>query len=433
MFLPQETIRKKRDGHTLTSQELELFFSGVLSGQVTEYQAAAMLMAIYFQGMSSGEVARFTEIMRDSGSRFDWGPETPMVADKHSTGGVGDKTSLIVLPLAVLEGVRVPMISGRGLGHTGGTLDKLESIGINVFLQEDDAVDMLKKFGGFFIGQTKNICPLDRMLYSLRDVTATVESFPLICGSILSKKLAEGLGALVLDVKYGSGAFIADKAESKKLAELLVNVGKECGVKVTALQTSMNSPLGDYSGNALEVYECIEILSGRGPVSTRDLSIELAAHMVQMTKHEESLDAIKSRMQMNLTNGKALEVFRNICVAQGADQKYFDTPDMLLQSRNKKPVLAKKSGWVNKIDVRQLGIAVIELGGGRRITTDSIDHSVGLSQTAHVGAELSEGDPLCYVHYNDEKDFEIVESIISKSYEIGASSEVDPLVAEVIR
>lgn len=430
MILPQEIIRRKRDGLSLSEDELRAFFGGFLKGEVADYQVSAMLMAVLMKGMTHRETADLTRIMRDSGETFSWGPDRHLHVDKHSTGGIGDKTSIVLLPLCVLEGLIVPMMAGRGLGHTGGTLDKLEAVGFHVFPSPDQARKQVKDLGGVFMGQTEKIVPLDRKLYSMRDVTATVESMPLIVGSILSKKLAEGIGGLVMDVKFGSGAFMEKLDDARSLAEKLKAVGQELGLSVRCLLTSMNSPLGTYAGNALEILECLEVLRGGGPADTRELTVELGMEMVRLAFPERDADEVRRRLAAHLASGAAYEKFLAIARAQKADLMLLESPAKLVRAKTRVAVTAKATGVVTRVDTRKLGIAIIELGGGRRLSTDRIDPWVGLADLKRVGAKVASGDVLATIHANDEIQARAAKALIEEAYVVGEGDALDPLVAE---
>jgi pyrimidine-nucleoside phosphorylase len=431
-MIPQEIIRIKRDGGKLSHDELKSFFYGYLKGDVADYQVSAMLMAIFHHGMEHNEMAQLTALMRDSGTVLDWPYDRKTIIDKHSTGGVGDKTSLVIMPLAILEGLKVPMISGRGLGHTGGTLDKLESIGINVFPDAKMAEKIMGEVGGVFMGQTEEMVPLDRKLYALRDVTSTVESIPLIVGSILSKKLSEGIGGLVMDIKFGSGAFMSNLDLGRQLAQGLVSVGNELGIQVRALLTSMNSPLGAFAGNGLEVFECIELMNGRGPESTRDLVLALTAEMVRLAQPDRTMDEILTTLKGHLDSGRALEVFTQLTKIQGGDVSYIESPEKILQAKFKSPVTLDQSGFVQSIDTRGLGLAILELGGGRRFMTDTIDPWVGLGDLKHVGDRVEKNEPIATIYANKESDIETVKAMLRKSYSIGEAPVEDPLIVETM-
>jgi thymidine phosphorylase len=430
---PVEIIRKKRDGKVLTAKEIEDFFSDFLLDKVADYQVSSWLMAAFINGLSADETATLMRVMRDSGRTLKWSSNTRVV-DKHSTGGVGDKTSLVVLPLCVLEGLTVPMISGRGLGHSGGTLDKLESIpGINVFLNEKQARTVIAKFGGAFMGQTEEFAPLDKRLYALRDVTGTVESIELITASILSKKSAEGLSGLVMDVKFGSGAFMPSLDRARLLAQSIMRVGEANGLAVTSLLTDMNSPLGDAAGNALEVKECLAVLQGGGPDSTRLLSIRLAAEMVALVNTKEDIADIEQRMIGYLEDGSAYERFCQIIDAQGGNTKALATPDLLPKAARQLPVIAQTDGYIATIDVRALGLATVELGGGRRKVTDKVDFGAGLAALKHVGEYVSRGEPLAIIHTNKASGNDTIAELVRSAYTVAADAQHRPLIAEVIK
>ena len=401
MLIPQEIIRKKRDRENLSAPDLHQFMSAYLNSEVTDYQVSALLMAIFLNGASVDEIVSLTKIMRDSGKVLPWGNEQHRVVDKHSTGGVGDKSSLILLPLAVLEGALVPMMSGRGLGHTGGTVDKLEAIpGMTVRQSAEKAQRLVLELGGAFLGQSKELAPLDQKLYALRDVTATVESIPLITASILSKKLAEGLSALVLDVKFGNGAFMSTLAQARELAHSMVNVARACGLRAQALLTTMEQPLGTHAGHTLEVLECLDVLRDGGPTDTKQLSVSLAAKMISMLNPERKWDEIVSTMNSHLSSGRALECFKKIIAAQGGDIRYLDEPNRFEKAPVQLPVIYKgqETAFIEKINVRALGIALIELGGGRRTSDDAIDPRVGFSDLVAVGTKIEVGSLIGTVH-----------------------------------
>ncbi|NBT61700.1 MAG: thymidine phosphorylase, partial [Planctomycetia bacterium] len=362
MLIP-ELIRKKREGFTLSESELKSFVTGAAKGTWPEYQLSAMLMAIFFEGMTTRETSNFTQLMASSGKILSWGDLPGPVIDKHSTGGVGDKTSIILGPLAAACGVYVPMISGRGLGHTGGTLDKLESIpGFNVRLDLNSFDKILRTLGIAMIGQTSEIAPADRILYSLRDVTATVESIPLITASILSKKIAEGIQGLIMDVKTGMGAFMPELNQARKLAKSIVNTAQKSGIRCQAIITNMDSPLGYKIGNTLEIQECIEILKGNGPQDTLELSIHLAAKMVLLGGIRSDIHQAIALVRNKLTSGEGLAKFEALIEAQGGDPRVIDNPNLLEISSQTFEVKASESGWLNAIDASKLGWAACYLG-----------------------------------------------------------------------
>lgn len=439
-LIPQEIIRSKRDGHILSHDSLAAFFNGFLAGEVDDYQVSAFLMAVLLQGMNPQETADLTTVMRDSGEVLSWTFPRELVVDKHSTGGIGDKTSLIILPLCLLEGLYVPMISGRGLGHTGGTLDKLESIpGMVVRLPLTTMREMMERHRGGFFGQTEEIAPLDRRLYALRDVTATVESIPLITASILSKKLAEGIGGLVLDVKFGSGAFMVDRDDAERLAIMLAETGRRLGLRIRCCLTDMGSPLGNAAGNALEVAEVLDVLNGGGPADVRHLSIELAAQMVELAKPAESASLIRARMRENLDNGRAFEFFADIVAAQGGDRNSLEDRSFFVQAPVRRRVeLPEKfhgGALIRSIDARKLGIAIQMLGGGRTKVTDAVNPHVGLTGLKRSGQIIDVGEPLVEIHAQSISDAEQVINLISESYELvdpSLSVEEQSLVWKVI-
>lgn len=420
MIVPQEIIRKKRDGKCLTHDEITEFCTGYLENKVHDYQMSAFLMAIAIKGLNFEETSILTKIMRDSGDVFKWHFDAPIVSDKHSTGGIGDKTSLIILPLCVLEGLKIPMISGRGLGHTGGTLDKLESIeGLNVQISKEQAQKLVHTIGGAFMGQTNQLAPLDKKLYALRDVTATVESIPLITASILSKKLAEGLNNLIMDVKFGSGAFMQKKSDALLLAKTIKAVAKECNINISCFLTNMNSPLGRAAGNALEVKECIQILKGsKEPKDTIELSIKLSARLIKLAYPQKSEKQIIKTLHKHLNSGHAFEIFCKITQAQGANIRMIENPQLLPSAKYHIPVYPLKNGYISKINVRNLGIAILTLGGGRKAITDSIDHSVGLTELKHVGEKVITTEPLAIIEANDIDKANIAKTLILNAYKI---------------
>ena len=401
MFNPVEIIRKKRDGEELSKKEIDFFISGVVKKTIPEYQASAWLMAVYQQGMTVNETVALTETMTNSGERIVFKDSKPKI-DKHSTGGIGDKVSLILAPLVASLGVDVPMVAGRGLGHTGGTLDKLESIpGFSIHLSSQEFVQNVSKTGMCIMGQSENFAPADKILYALRDVTATVECTPLITGSILSKKAAEGISGLVLDVKVGSGAFMKTPKEAEKLAKSLVFVGKKLGLKMTALLTDMNQPLGKAIGNSLEVLECIEVLKGKGPEDLRELTLELAAYMIVLGEKASALSSARRMVKEALDSGAGLRKFEELCRAQGCTKDILNNPEQHLKVADSLlEISAPKTGFLSQIDGQKLGMLLIELGGGRKKTTDKIDPSVGYISEKRIGDKLKKGDVILKVFYN---------------------------------
>ena len=397
-----DVILKKRGGGVLSREEIRYFVDGATAGTVPDYQTAALLMAVVLRGMTAQETAWLTEAMVASGVRLDLRDVDGVKVDKHSTGGVGDKTSLILAPIAAACGVPVPMMSGRGLGHTGGTLDKLESIpGFRVDLSLAEMKRALARTRCVMIGQTAEIAPADKRLYALRDVTGTVESIPLISASIMSKKIAEGIDALVLDVKTGSGAFMKTEDDSRRLAESLVAIGNDSGVKTEAVISAMDAPLGRAVGNALEVIECLEVLKGGGPTDLVDMSIELAARMLVLGKVADDLADADRRARETIRTGAALERFRQIIEAQSGDPHVVDDYSRLPHVPNRHVVEAERPGYVARLDAELIGRASVALGAGRDRVEDPVDPAVGISIRATVRDAVRTGDPLLELHYRD--------------------------------
>ena len=415
-----DVILKKRGGGVLSREEIRYFVDGATAGTVPDYQTAALLMAVVIRGMTAQETAWLTEAMVASGVRLDLGEVDGVKVDKHSTGGVGDKTSLILAPVAAACGVPVPMMSGRGLGHTGGTLDKLESIpGFRVDLSLPEMKRVLARTRCVMIGQTAEIAPADRRLYALRDVTGTVESIPLISASIMSKKIAEGIDALVLDVKTGSGAFMKTEDESRRLAESLVAIGNASGVKTEAIISAMDAPLGCAVGNALEVIESLEVLKGRGPADLVDVSIELAARMLVLGKVAGDLADADRRAREAIRTGAALERFRQIVEAQSGDPRVVDDYSRLPQAPHRNVVEAERRGYVTRLDAELIGRASNALGAGRDRVEDPVDPAVGISIRATVRDAVSPGDPLLELHYRDRARLQTALALASQAIAIG--------------
>ncbi len=394
-MVPQWLIEKKRDGGRLGDAEIRDFIDGFTEGGIPDYQMSAMAMAIFFQGMDEGETAALTDAMMRSGDVLDWAGCPLPTADKHSTGGIGDKISLMLAPLVATQGVAVPMISGRGLGITGGTLDKLESIpGYNTRLEVPAFQRIVSTVGCSIIGQTARLAPADKKLYALRDVTGTVPSIPLITASIMSKKLAEGAETLVFDVKYGRAAFMKSKADAQRLLESLVSTGRRMSRKCAALLTCMDAPHGKSAGNAVEVAEAVETLKNAGPADTRRLTLALAAEMVSLAKPGQDRADIAASLEKALASGAALDKFRAMIEAQGGDARFIDDPARLPQPGAILDVRAPKSGRVTDVDAAAIGRVVLELGGGRRAVTDAIDPAAGVDRLVQPGDEVSRGDLL---------------------------------------
>jgi pyrimidine-nucleoside phosphorylase len=434
-FRPLDLIRKKRDGGELSPDEISFLVRAYTDDQIPDYQMAAWLMAVLIRGMSGPELSALTGAMLHSGEVLDLSDIPGPKVDKHSTGGVGDKTSLIIAPIVAAAGVTVPMISGRGLGHTGGTLDKLQSIpGFNINLSLSEFRRVLKSCGCGLIGQTAEIAPADKKLYALRDVTATVESPNLICASIMSKKLAEGIDGLVLDVKTGSGAFMKTEKDSVHLAELMVETGERMGKKMVALITDMDQPLGLKVGNALEVEECIEVMNGEGPADLREVSVELAAWMFYLAGHSPSVDEGRDLADKLIRDRSALKKFREIVVQQGGDPVTIDDPRRLPRAKNQIAVSSPTCGFVEAIQCEQVGIASLVLGGGREKKDDVIDPAVGLVLHKKVGDPVQKGEPLCIVHYNSDARLNTAQSMLQQAYRIAEKPPAvrRPLIHRVI-
>ena len=414
-MIPAVVIANKRDRQPLSSDEIKFMIDGYARGTIPDYQLSALAMAIFLNGMSDREISDLTQSMIESGSKLEKIGDTPR-ADKHSTGGLGDKTSLILAPLLACCELHVPMISGRGLGITGGTLDKLESIeGFRTNLSESDIRDQLEKVGCIITGATETLVPADKKLYGLRDVTATVPSIPLITASIMSKKIAESLDALVLDVKFGSGAFLATERLAEELAASLIRVGRNAGVLTTALITDMTQPLGEMVGNACEVDESIAVLQGGGPSDVRELTIELAARLLLSTNRESQLDDARNRLEKLLDNGAAMDRFERMVHAQSGS---------LLAVRHigrRRPYLAKAAGFIHSIDGQQLGQAIIVMGGGRKVAGESIDFSVGLQMHCKIGAELTVGQPILDIHCDDDSRAQLAMRFVDQAITIADS------------
>lgn len=436
-YIPAELINKKKRGGRHSPEEIGWIISAFTRGEFKDYQMAAWAMAVWFSGMTDDEISALTMAMLQSGSRFDFSGLKSARVDKHSTGGVGDKTSLIIGPLLAACEVYMPMISGRGLGHTGGTLDKLESIpGFRVNLSREEFESHVARHYFAVMGQTADICPADKKFYALRDVTSTVDSLPLICASIMSKKLAEDLTALVLDVKFGSGALMKTLDEARRLARALKSIGEKSGLRVTAVITSMNQPLGRFAGNAVEVFECHEILQGRTCVvggrdlyePTRELSITLAAHAVLLTGQVRDIHAAREQVIEQLRSGAALRAFERLLQYQGpADIS------RLPQAKQSQEVRAQKSGFVRSIKTEAMGLALIELGAGRKTSDAQIDPSAGVEMFLHLGDEVKAGNPLCRFFSNDSSAFSAVEKMMRDAIEIGdAPPGADSLIVEVL-
>jgi pyrimidine-nucleoside phosphorylase/thymidine phosphorylase len=431
-----DLIRKKRDGQELSAQEIEFIVRGYTAGELPDYQISAWLMAVVLKGMTRAETTALTQAMLHSGEVLDWNGLPQKKVDKHSTGGVGDKTSLILAPVVAAGGLVVPMISGRGLGHTGGTLDKLESIpGFNVSLSAEEMRKVLAACGACMIGQTASIVPADKKMYALRDVTGTVESPPLICASIMSKKLAEGIDALVLDVKVGSGAFMKSESSASHLAQLMVETGESVGKKVVALLTDMDQPLGRAVGNALEVIECLELLECGGPDDLKNLTLELSAWMFYLGERTKSVEEGRKLAEQLIASGAAMEKFVQMTRLQGGDERALRDVSRLPAAANKLDVPSPAAGYVTAVDCEQIGIASLLLGGGRSTKEDVIDPAVGLMVHKKIGDKVGVGEPLCTLYYNADGHVEESCSLIKSSYKLSAAPllKATPLIRRIIQ
>ena len=434
MISPRDIIQKKRDRQALTPEEIQGFIRGYMSSEVADYHVAAWLMAAYLNGMEVEETLALTRAMRDSGRGLNLSSIRTKKVDKHSTGGVGDKTSMIVAPVAAACGVTVPMITGRALGHTGGTLDKLESIpGFDARPTPERALAILKTVGAVIMGQTDDLAPADRRIYALRDVTATVESIPLITASILSKKLAEDIDGIVLDVKTGSGAFMHSMAQARELGRSIIDVGRKMKTKVVVLITDMEQPLGRAVGNALEIRECIEFLKGNAPEDLETVSIALAAHMIRLAGRARSTQQATKMAYEAISKGAAAEKFRLIIRAQGGDDRVVDNPDLLPRTAQTHEFRARSNGFVTRCDAKLLGLASHALGAGRNRVDDVIHPAVGLYLEKKVGDVVKRGDVLCRIHWHDDKRLKTAMSLIEQAFEITARApKPRPLIHAVL-
>ncbi len=431
-------IRKKRDGLSLSTDEIKYLIDKYTKDELPDYQMSAFLMACFHKGLNEEETSALTHAMLHSGIVIDtadlWEDKSIKNIDKHSTGGVGDKLSLILAPIVAAAGVPVPMISGRGLGHTGGTLDKLESIpGFDVNVDLDRYKDILKRHNLVFAGQTEDIAPADKRLYALRDVTATVECIPLIAGSIMSKKLAEGIDGLVLDVKHGSGAFIKDVDEAKILAQTLCSIGWSFKKEVTAFLTSMDQPLGNEIGNWLEVKESIDCLRGKWPADVREVTLLLSGAMIQMGGKASSLnEGIEISLEM-IENGEALDKLREIVIEQDGDVSVIDDPDSYPQTKYSREFKIGGDGYITGINAYLVGMASLELGAGRKEKSQAVDHQAGITLHRKVGEPVKKGETIATLYTNNEKQFEQAESLLKDAFDTGAKKpETKPMITHMI-
>jgi len=411
---------KKRNGGTLSRDEIFFMIEGYTKGNIPDYQMSAMMMAIYFNGMNEKETAALTMAMAESGDQLDLSGIQGIKVDKHSTGGVGDKTSLALTPMVSACGVKIAKMSGRGLGHTGGTIDKLESFqGFSTSLSEEAFIDQVNRIGISIIGQTKNLAPADKKLYALRDVTATVDNMSLIASSIMSKKLAAGADAIVLDVKTGSGAFMKEEADAMLLAGEMMTIGKNAGRKMMAVISDMDQPLGNAVGNALEVKEAIETLKGHGPADFTELCMTLGSCMLMVAEIAENEQQAREMLKEAVDSGKALDKLAELVEAQGGDKRMVYETDLLPKASSITPLLSEKDGYVEKIQCDEVGICSLILGGGRETKESVIDLSVGIVLTKKVGSHVKAGEPLAYIHSNEEAKRLACEERLRKAFHIG--------------
>jgi pyrimidine-nucleoside phosphorylase len=426
-------IEHKRDGGALTAEQWSELIRAYVAGQVPDYQMSALLMAIYFRGLEPAELAALTDTMIDSGDRLHFDGHSRPVADKHSTGGVGDKVSLLLAPMVASCGVAVPMMSGRGLGHTGGTLDKLESIpGFRTNLSLREARDQIDRLGCAMLGQTPEIAPADKRLYALRDVTATVESIPLISASIMSKKLAEGLNGLVLDVKTGSGAFLTDPAKSIELARTMIGLGEARGCPTVALLTAMDRPLGRACGNALEMEEAIEGLRGSGPADLLEVTYALGAEMLVLVGAAPSLADARALLEQSVASGRALETFARVIEAQGGNPGVIEDLGLLPQAQAVEVYRAEATGVVAAVEPRRIGRAIVQLGGGRTAVEDAVDPTVGFVITVKPGDPVRAGEPIASIFARDEAGIAIGTAALREAVSIGDTGRLTPLISHRI-
>lgn len=428
-----DVIDHKRNKHPLSKEEIMAFVEGYTQGKIPDYQASALLMAIYFNGMTSEEQANLTMEMLASGDKLDLSDIPGIKVDKHSTGGVGDKTSIPLAPMIAALGIPVPMISGRGLGHTGGTLDKLEAIpGFRVELSESEFKEQVAKIKVAIVGATGNVAPADKKIYALRDVTDTVDSIPLIASSIMSKKIASGTDALVLDVKTGSGAFMKEEQDATALAHASVEIGKSVGMKCMAVISDMNQPLGNMVGNSLEIQESIEILKGRGPKDITDLVLTLGSQMVVLAGKADNLETARKMLVEVINNGEALATFKKMIAAQGGNSAVVDNYKLLPQAQYKIELPAKTTGYISKMVADDIGVAAMLLGGGRQSKEDKIDYAVGLELHKKVGDSVQRGDSILTIYSNNEN-VDNIKDILYNSIKISDERTHLQLIHQIIK
>ncbi|MGE5473119.1 MAG: pyrimidine-nucleoside phosphorylase [Ignavibacteriales bacterium] len=429
-----DIIEKKKKGEELTKEEINYLITGFCEQKIFDYQVAALLMAIYFKGMSKQEISTLTMAMASSGDMIDLSEIKGIKVDKHSSGGVGDKTTLIVAPLVAAAGIPVAKMSGRALGHSGGTIDKLEAIeGFNTAISREKFIESVNKINIAIAGQTGNLVPADKKLYALRDVTATVDSIPLIASSIMSKKIAGGADAIVLDVKAGSGAFMKDAEKAKELAKVMVEIGESLNRKTVAVVSNMDQPLGYAVGNSLEVKEAIETLKGKGPKDLEEICLVLGAYMLKLSGRTEEIPELKNSLKELLANGKAFEKFREMVVNQGGNVDLIDNPEKFKQAEFKIPVKAENDGYITAIKTDLIGIASMQLGAGRESKEDKIEYDVGVIVERKIGDKVSKGDVLAWMHANDNQKAQTSEKIIIEAYTIEKNETVQiPLIIDII-
>lgn len=428
-----DIIKKKRDGGELSTEEIQYFVKGVADGSIPDYQISALCMAIWFKGMSVRETCDLTFSVRDSGEKLDFSAINGIRVDKHSTGGVGDKTSLVVAPVVASLGVKVAKMSGRGLGHTGGTVDKLEAIeGFRTTLSDADFIRQVNEIGFAIVGQSKQFAPADKKLYALRDVTATVDSMPLIAASIMGKKLAADDDCIVLDVKTGSGSFMKSVEESKALARLMVDIGKNAGKKTVALITNMDRPLGFAIGNSLEVVEAVETLKGRGPADFTKVCMTLAGYMLALAGKGNFEDCVKMANRA-IEDGSALKKFVEVVAAQGGDTKLIENTDLFERAKYSHTVKSAKRGYIGKAETEQYGLASLALGAGRSRVEDQIDYSAGILLRKKTGDFVQEGEEIATLYSNDRSSFAGAERMLLAATEIQPNKPADePLIYDII-
>ena len=427
-----DIIDTKRNGGTLSDEQLQFFVDGVVDGSIPDYQISALLMAIYFRGMTSVEQTSLTMKMMHSGERLDLSKIPGVKVDKHSTGGVGDKVSLPLAAMVAATGIPVPMISGRGLGHTGGTLDKLEAIpGFKVELSEQQFIDQVAKEKLAIVGATGEVAPADKKIYGLRDVTDTVDSIPLIASSIMSKKIASGTDALVIDVKTGAGAFMKTLDQSRALAHALVDIGKQAGLQCMAVISDMNQPLGNKIGNALEIEESIDVLKGKGPNDLTELVLTLGSYMVVMGGKAKTPAEARQLLEQTITDVTAYDRFKAMVVAQGGDPRVMDDYQVMPQAKYQISYPAKRAGIVTKLAADEIGTASMLLGGGRQKADDKLDYSVGIELHHKLGDSVEEGEPLLTI-YSNRQDIKDVEQLLDESIEVSDHGEKPTLIHEII-